>query len=125
MAAVGRSFALPDLRGRGGGPSLGRYQFNALGSIHGEKVHPLTIAEMPDHTHEMHALGTAGTTNVPAGNMLATVAPNFLYGPLPAQSSHMNFETIGYTGGSKPHNNMQPFLGLHYIIALVGDLPPR
>ena len=121
----GLRFALPDLRGRAAVHLGADTWFKVQGSVHGEKVHTLTVAEMQDHAHEMQALGTAGTTNLPAGNMLATVAPNFLYGPLPAQPSHMSFETIGYTGGSKPHNNMQPYLALYYIIALSGALPPR
>jgi microcystin-dependent protein len=28
-------------------------------------------------------------------------------------------------GGSQPHNNMQPFLGLTFIIALQGVFPAR
>ena len=34
-------------------------------------------------------------------------------------------EAIGYSGGSQTHNNMQPFLTLNYIIALVGLYPSR
>ena len=33
--------------------------------------------------------------------------------------------TVGAAGGSQPHNNMQPYLGLNYIIALEGIYPSR
>jgi microcystin-dependent protein len=29
------------------------------------------------------------------------------------------------TGGSLPHNNMMPYLGLNFCIALQGVFPPR
>jgi microcystin-dependent protein len=28
-------------------------------------------------------------------------------------------------GGGQPHNNMQPYLGMNFIIALVGIYPSR
>ena len=34
-------------------------------------------------------------------------------------------DSTGLAGGSQPMNNMQPFLGLNYIIALEGIFPPR
>ncbi len=33
--------------------------------------------------------------------------------------------SIGAAGGSQPHNNMQPYLGVNYIIALEGIYPSR
>jgi microcystin-dependent protein len=33
--------------------------------------------------------------------------------------------TVGSAGDSQPHNNMQPFLGLNYIIAIEGVFPSR
>jgi microcystin-dependent protein len=37
----------------------------------------------------------------------------------------MAFQAISVTGGSLPHNNMQPFLTLNFCIALQGVFPPR
>ncbi len=31
--------------------------------------------------------------------------------------------SVGSTGGSQPHNNMQPFLAVTYIISLYGIFP--
>lgn len=33
--------------------------------------------------------------------------------------------TVGNTGASQAHNNMQPYLAINYIIALVGVFPSR
>lgn len=32
---------------------------------------------------------------------------------------------IGDAGGSQPHNNMQPYLGVNYIICMEGIYPSR
>jgi microcystin-dependent protein len=37
----------------------------------------------------------------------------------------MNFQQLGLTGNSLPHQNMQPYLTLCYIIALQGVFPQR
>jgi microcystin-dependent protein len=34
-------------------------------------------------------------------------------------------QTVPNTGGSQAHNNMQPFLTMNFIIALVGLYPSR
>ena len=34
-------------------------------------------------------------------------------------------EALAETGGSQPHNNLQPFLVMNFIIALVGVYPSR
>ena len=36
-----------------------------------------------------------------------------------------NTVTVGIAGGSQPHNNMQPYLGMNYIIAIEGIYPSR
>jgi microcystin-dependent protein len=37
----------------------------------------------------------------------------------------MNPVTLSIAGGSLPHNNMMPFLGLNFCIALQGVFPAR
>ncbi len=36
-----------------------------------------------------------------------------------------NTVTVGIAGGSQPHNNMQPYLGMNYIICIAGIYPSR
>jgi microcystin-dependent protein len=37
----------------------------------------------------------------------------------------MSPNALGAAGGGQPHNNMQPFLALRFIIALEGVYPSR
>ena len=37
----------------------------------------------------------------------------------------MNAQSVTPVGGSQPHENMQPFLGINYIISLFGIFPQQ
>ena len=37
----------------------------------------------------------------------------------------MNSSAMAPAGGNLPHNNMQPYLTMHFNIALQGVFPPR
>lgn len=122
------TFALPNLQGRmvigmGQGPGLtGR----TLGEQGGESTTTLTIAQMPAHSHAMAANSGNGTSANPVNNILSTPGADrdqHLYGS--GAMVTMGANTIGIGGGSQPHNNMQPFLGLYYCIATVGIYPSR
>jgi microcystin-dependent protein len=116
------TFALPDLRGRAPihvGPG-----FNAIGQAGGETAHTLTQSEMPEHVHLMNASSTDGNTNTPTGNLLAREVGN-VYRPASAGLAAMNPAIVSNTGGSQAHNNMQPYLVLNYVIALIGVFPSR
>ena len=41
----------------------------------------------------------------------------------PGALTAMAADTLGPTGGNQPHNNLQPYLSLTFIIALVGTFP--
>ena len=140
----GRStFALPDLRGRapvapGRGPGLST---RTLGQRGGQEEHTLIIPEMPSHSHISTGTVTAstseGTTNVPTGNVLAagktpidrsTVVDTNMYtnvGPNTQMAANEVTVTVGNNGGNLPHNNMQPYLAINFIIALQGVFPSR
>jgi microcystin-dependent protein len=113
------NFALPDLRTRvpihvGSG--------HTLGERGGEQAHTLSIAEVPEHAHI--AIGTSqdGSVVVPAGAYLAKAAPANPYS-VPTNLGALNPGTLGNTGGSQAHLNMQPFLTLNFCIALQGIFP--
>jgi microcystin-dependent protein len=112
------NFALPDLRGRvpihvGSGHTLGERA--------GEQAHTLSISELPTHTHIMQGTAVQGLLDAPAGAVLAQT-PISGYGP-PASLGAMAAGTVGNTGGSQAHLNMQPFLTLTICIALQGIFP--
>lgn len=122
------TFALPDLQGAaalhpGQGPGL---SLRDLGEIGGTQTVTLLVSEMPAHTHGVNALTALSSTSTPASNMVLSRSVN---GPAyaDAASGFQTFapETLPPAGGSLPHNNLQPYLTLNYIIALQGVFPPR
>jgi len=117
--------ALPNLEGRapmhpGNGPGLTQRR---LGERIGFETETLSAAEMPNHSHSLKGLGPANTNTAtgatPATNptMLQYHAPTNLVNAAPG--------AVAATGGGAPHNNMQPYLALNFIIALVGLYPSR
>lgn len=70
--------------------------FNAQDKTGGAKVHTLSIAEMPAHTHEVRAGLFNSTTD---GNFVDTVPT--AQGANPVTTS---------TGGGQAHNNLQPYI---------------
>jgi microcystin-dependent protein len=113
------NFALPDVRGR---TPIHVGSGHTLGERGGEQAHTLSIAELPTHTHVLNGTSTAGTAQIPAGNLMA---------PTPSQAYHSADnaltafapEAVSNVGGSQAHLNMQPFLTLSFCIALQGIFP--
>ena len=117
------NFALPNLQGRtpihvGGGHTLGEQG--------GEQAHTLSIAEIPTHTHVLSGSSAVGDSVNPrtgaGGNVFAADVGN-AYSPTPQNLVALNPGTVGNTGGSQAHVNMQPFLTLSFCIALQGIFP--
>jgi microcystin-dependent protein len=42
-----------------------------------------------------------------------------------ATNTTMNVQAVGVSGGNQPHNNLQPYLTINFIIAMAGIFPPR
>jgi microcystin-dependent protein len=111
------NFALPDLRGRVPMHVGGAF---ALGQRGGEQAHTLSVAELPQHVHQMYGSATNADVVSPADNVVAQSSQ--LYGP-PAQLTALDPSTNGSTGGSQAHLNMQPYVTLSFCIALQGIFP--
>jgi microcystin-dependent protein len=118
------TFALPDLRGRvpvmpGQGPGMSTRERGEMG---GAETHTLTVSELPMHTHKLRANSGNGTTDKPDGNVPAR---NPAAIPQYAATVDANLETaaVGTAGADQPHNNMQPYLVINYVIALQGTAP--
>ncbi len=122
------TFALPDLRGRvplhSGTHSSGRtFQ---LGEQAGAETVTLTTQQIPSHTHLIVASGERGsaaftnTTGYPAATAVAGTA---IYGTSDGNVQAMAANAIASTGGSQAHENMAPYLGVNFIIALGGVYP--
>lgn len=123
------NFALPNLQGcapmqAGQGPGL---TLRDLGETAGEQTVTLLQTEMPAHTHG--ALGSSNSDAVtPTANAWGEgqkLGGAVIYAPSANNNVQMNPFALSIAGGSQPHNNMQPFLGLMFIIALQGVFPAR
>lgn len=123
------TFALPNFVDRapmhsGQGPGL---SYHDLGETGGSATVTLSTSELPSHSHSVNSKSTAGNLSSPVGNIWAggagrTPPPLYQNG---APNVDMNSAAVGVAGGSSPHNNQQPYLGLSFIIALQGVFPPR
>ena len=121
------TFGLPDLRDRSPihfqqGPGLSD---RSLGETGGAAAVALTPAEIPAHTHVAKA-ALSPTSNTPNANV--SLSPSGGGAPVYKALSHptaMAAQTLSATGSALPHNNMQPYLAVTFIIALQGVFPPR
>ena len=125
------TFGLPNLQGR---VPLHRGNGFTLGQVGGEIGHTLLASEMPAHTHTLQASTADATTGAPAGAALAqpaaNVGPVYAAGATPQATqalvtAAMAPQAVANAGGNQPHTNMQPYLVLNFIIALVGIYPSR
>jgi microcystin-dependent protein len=122
------TFALPDLRGRvpinqGQGPGLTN---RTMGENAGSEHVTLNQNQMPAHQHLVKASEAADTAN-PANAVLGADSrgtPPTIYNSSP-DSTTMNPQMIAPAGGNQPHDNMQPYLCVNFIIALEGIYPSR
>ena len=120
------NFALPDLRGRvpvsvGQGAGLSSYQIGQSGGV--ESV-TLTVNQLAAHTHVVApgASSSEETTNRPGG---AYPSAGGYYASPPGSGVTMAAATVANAGGSQPHNNIQPILGVNFIISLFGVFPTQ
>ena len=122
------NFALPNLQGcapmqAGQGPGL---SLRDLGETAGEQTVTLLDTEMPAHSHGAQG-ATGSNQGSPANNAWASGQKGFgnVYAPSSTNNVQMSPLALSIAGGSLPHNNMPPFLGLTFIIALQGVFPAR
>ena len=80
---------------------------------------------MPVHSHAVVASKGLGSTGNPANAVTTrTTTPDIYTSDVPAAAMNANL-VGGSGGGSQPHNNMQPFLCVHFIISLFGIFPSQ
>ena len=117
------TFQLPDLRGRvaihHGTNAGGTY---VLAEAAGNESVLVGTMQMPIHGHAARASSGLGSSDSPAGRVPARNAAG---SPQYAASADSNLAAgaVLAAGGTQAHNNLQPYLGLPFIIAVEGDFP--
>jgi microcystin-dependent protein len=124
------TFGLPSLASRvpvhQGTSNTGTY---VIGQLAG--VENVTISEpnMPRHTHVLACTGNTGQVASPANALPAVVNSTqtnvYVYGTGGGKLTTLMPATVGISGGSVPHNNIQPYLCATFIISLFGIYPSQ
>jgi microcystin-dependent protein len=123
------TFALPDLQGAaamqsGQGQGLSD---RFIGEQSGVPTVTLLNTEIPVHNHLVQAVIDPGEVNAPspAVALARSTNANAYQDNTSANLVQFAFQAVTPTGGSQPHNNMQPYLTLNFCIALQGVFPQR
>jgi len=113
------TFNLPNLQSR-----VPIHQGNGfiLGQTGGVESVTLTVNQIPGHTHPAVATTTTASQASASTNVLAATTTMDLY-RAGNPTAVANAQTIGPVGGSQPHENLQPYLALNFIISQFGLFP--
>lgn len=122
------TFNLPDLQGRapmhaGAGPGLS--QTYVLGETGGVESVTLTVQQIPVHSHPMVASTNPGIAINTQGNIICSSPSINLYIEGQGPDSNLNNQVASIVGGSQPHENMQQYLCISFIISLFGIFPSQ
>jgi microcystin-dependent protein len=119
-----QTFNLPDLQGRipihQGSNGVSTYVIGQMGGVESVTV---GINQYPSHNHSLmgstNTTGSNSATNNVVNNGLTAYTTDV---PASAMLSQM----VGASGGgNQPHENLQPFLAMNWIIALYGVYPSQ
>lgn len=115
------TFALPDLRGRA--PMHASWEI-PVGARPGREAVSLNVSEIPYHSHAHSLKGVLARALSPDPAVgPPAVTDGDSYGRAPAVAMDPNAVTA--VGGGSPHDNMQPYLGINFIICVMGVYPSR
>lgn len=121
------TFAVPDLRDKlavGMGQSSGLSNY-VIGQQGGSNTVTYNVTNLPAHTHTVTVNTSQNTSDkdTPVGNLPAITTGN-TYGTTANAQMGTNSLSIGnlsVAGGGQPQNNIQPYLGINYIICMEGQ----
>src|SRR5207247_1356498 len=93
-----------------------------LGENGGVEQVTLNINSYPTHNHVLFASSNVGNGNLSGNNVLGGGQNIYETGVAPANAMNANMlQPSG--GGNQPHENLQPYLVLTWIISLFGVFP--
>jgi microcystin-dependent protein len=120
------TFQLPNLQSRvpihmGTAPSGTTYQ---IGEMAGVENVTLSVQQIPAHPHLM--TGSTDIANSPnPGNSILARSPQTNAFINADPGPQMSNQFLSPAGGSQPHENLQPFLCINFIISLFGIFPSQ
>lgn len=117
------TFAVPDLRGRlpthqGNGPG----QSFIMGQQGGAEQTTLTVQQVPIHSHTFLASADPANSPNPGAHVVSEPLTTLPFIQDVADSP-LNAQSLTTAGGNQPHENVQPYLCINYIISLFGIYP--
>jgi len=119
------TFQLPDMRGRlpvhqGTSRSGTSYQ---MGEMSGTESVTLTTQQIPSHNHGFLASNDIANAASPNNSVVGVSSATFAF--LAEDASEPMKPAVSPTGGSQPHDNLQPYLCVSFIISLFGIFPSQ
>jgi microcystin-dependent protein len=116
------TFALPNL--------LGRLPVHAgagfvIAQQGGSEMVTLTSSQVPGHSHSFSCSTSNGTQHDPAGYVPAAIPAGSAYIQGTPTTALASGSIQSGTGGGQPHDNMQPYLCITFIISLFGVFPSQ
>lgn len=118
------TFGLPNLNGRvpvhQGTVAGVTFQ---IGESSGVESVTLTTQQIPQHTHPLTASSDPASVKGAQDNVLGR-GPAVAYA-IEFTPQALSPQSITPIGGSQPHENMQPYLCISYIISLFGIFPSQ
>lgn len=115
------TFGIPDMQGR-----IPIHQGKGLiiGEKAGVETVTLTTQQLPVHNHAFLGSTTLATDANP-GTLLVSQTRNYDLYTNDVGSIAMAPGVVSIVGGSQPHENMQPYLVVTFIISLFGAFPTQ
>ena len=123
------TFGVPDLRGRvpvgatlSGSPTA--LTPHLVGATGGTETVTLLTSQMPAHNHVMVTNDASESETTSSQHYLGGGGRTAMYASQ-AGTTNLAANALSTVGGGQPHNNMQPYLALNWIIAVTGVWPSR
>jgi microcystin-dependent protein len=116
-----QTFNLPNLAGR-----LPVHQGSGFvtGQASGTETVTINAQQTPTHSHAMIATSNISNQSDIANNVVAQSSTGKLYVEDTPTVGLSNL-VVSNVGGSQPHDNMQPYLCVNFIISLYGIFPTQ
>ena len=115
------TFALPNLQSRvpvHPGSTIQQAETGGVESV------TLSVQQIPVHKHAWLGSNDAANTQTPTGGVVANTQASTYLNAFDAQTNFSSL-SVGSVGGNQPHENLQPYGCLNYILSLFGVFPTQ